>query len=73
MGRAQSREVAHSPLSLSSAGGWFAPEFGLPTPDSMTGNGNFGLPGRDDSLGPNGVADEPSPPSGSMSDAALKQ
>jgi hypothetical protein len=70
--RGQSRDIAHSPLSLNTASGWFAPEFGLPTPDSVTSHaGAFGLPGRDSSLGP--VVDEPSPSASGMSDVAAKQ
>lgn len=70
LGRAQSRDIATSPLALNT-GGWFAPEFGLPTPDSMNSHG-FNL-GRDGSLGPPSAVDEPSPSGGNMSDAAAKQ
>jgi hypothetical protein len=70
--RAPSQRVAHSPLSLNTASGWFAPEFELPTPDSVTSHaGAFGLHGRDSSLGP--VVDEPSPSASGMSDVAAKQ
>jgi hypothetical protein len=73
-GRAQSRDIAHSPLSLNASGGWFAPEFGLPTPDSISSHaGAFGLPARDSSLDPGSVIDEPSPSGGGLSDAAAKQ
>jgi hypothetical protein len=70
--RGASRDAVHSPLAMS-ANSWFAPEFGLPTPDSVSGHGAFSLGARDTSLGPSVDGRDASPGGTALTDVAAKQ